>query len=157
MQVFLDGCSPELPQLLAELGNKNSTLGGSGAGSISLDFSIFGAHLLFTYDLLLAARNSLGFAIYNFRKRPLPWPITIACKGAPFYSYEFILSSVAVYLFPIYFSHLLTESSILADSFTVNMSKPVWGARGTAGFLTLAPVLSNISSVFGVRFFGVSI
>lgn len=72
MQVFLDGCSPELPQLLAELGNKNSTLGGSGAGSISLDFSIFGAHLLFTYDLLLAARNSLGFAIYNFRKRPLP-------------------------------------------------------------------------------------
>ena len=113
------------------------------------------------FHLWLASRSPkfpwLCYIQYNFRKRPLPWPITIACKGAPFYSYEFILSSVAVYLFPIYFSHLLAESSILADSFTVNMSKPVWGARGTAGFLTLAPVLSNISSVFGVRFFGVSI
>ena len=122
---------------------------------ISLDFiSVYLARICFS-PMTCFSQPEISLALlYITSCRPLPSFNNSINVSTPFYSYEFILSSVAVYFFPIYFSHLLTESSILADSFTVNMSKPVWGARGTAGFLTLAPVLSNISSVFAVRFFG---
>ena len=76
-------------------------------------------------------------------------PLAITYHNSIQFLFMRIYTILSCSLFPIYFSYLLKQSSMLADSFTVNMSKPVWGHEAQ---LVFWPWLSakHISFVFAV-------
>ena len=76
-------------------------------------------------------------------------PLAITYHNSIQFLFIRIYTILSCSLFPIYFSYLLKQSSMLADSFTVNMSKPVWGHEAQ---LVFWPWLSakHISFVFAV-------